>query len=263
MAFSFEWNAAYEGQPSSGLNRALIDDKIRTLSKAVRARMEIGHNFGPYTDKDDGSHRGGHVEVMVKDDSAARDLLVDVRVGGLYLLEDGADLKLCICTSVGPVVWEEVSSLDHGSLDNLDIDTHTQYLKTTGGDVTGLNLGLQKIIMPTDEHQQRGLVQYYHAEHSHPVIGNEDAIKTITRDKLYILSTSQSGVVPAAAAPEVPRYITFDLNGSLVFLPNFYYSGAGYLDGRLVMRETGHIAIRRVSIFGGDHNYRLNYRYVL
>ena len=188
MAFSFEWNATYESVPNSGLNRGLIDDKIRTLSGAVRERMEIGHNFGPYTDKDDGSHRGGHVEVMVKDDSTARDLLTDVRVGGLYLLEDGADLKLCICTSVGPIVWEEISTLDHGSLSNLDADTHTQYLKTTGGDVTGLNLGLQKIIMPTDAHQQRGLVQYYHAGKSHPTIGNVSAIidDAIARGKVIV-----------------------------------------------------------------------------
>ncbi len=257
MAFSFLWDATYEAAPAAGLNRALIDDKLRDLARAVRARMEVGHNFGPYTDEDDGTHRGGHVEVMVKDDSAARDLLTDVRVGGLYLLEDGSDLKLCICTSVGPVVWEEISSLDHGELDDLDAHDHTQYLKTTGGLVTGLDLGGNKIIMPTNEEAQRGLVQYHHIGQSHPTIGNADAITTnnIVRDKLYILSASAVGNIGNG----INR--TFNFAGSLVFLPNFCF--VDYANGTAVLKIGGDQAVCIFGdYFGVTKQYRVNYRYI-
>ena len=257
MAFSFLWDATYEALPASGLNRSLIDNKLRDLARGVRARMEVGHNFGPYTDKDDGTHRGGYVEVIVKSDAADRAALVDVQVGGLYLLEDGLDLKLCICSSIGPVVWTEISSLDHGELDDLDADSHTQYLKTTGGVVTGLNLGAQKIIMPTDEETQRGLVQYYHSSQSHPTIGNADALtaNSIVRDKVYVLSASAVGNIGNGL------YRCFNFAGSLVFLPNFCFVNHANGTARLKVGGSNHICIYG-SYAGAVKQYRVNYRYI-
>ena len=107
--------------------------------------------------------------------------------------------------------------------------------------------------MPTDAHQQRGLVQYYHAEHSHSTIGDIAAVKTITHDKLYILNVSTAGSLP------INSIALFNLSGSLVFLPNFYYSAVG---GKLGIYETHHIGIGNYGL-GGSGTYRLNYRYML
>ncbi len=223
--FSFLWDSAYESTPTQGLNRNQIDNRLRQLWTATRERMGAEHNFGPYTDLDDGSHIRGGTTVALKDDLTARDALTDMENGALFCMEDGSDVVLCVfVTGTG---WVEVSSLDHASLLNLDVNVHTQYLLRSGGTMTGdLDMGGQHLLMPDVQESQMDLLQYRHANLYHPSPSNLDAIKAnvILIGKMRRTQKSSSGQTDAFNG--VYRYqLLADNTTDFMFMPNVWTDG--------------------------------------
>lgn len=179
MAMSFTWNSAYESYPSNKLNRNSIDNEIRKWSRGIREFMEIEHNFGPYTDKDDGSHIPGKTTVLLEGDETTRDALTDVQEGGLYLLDDGSSLQLQVYLSGA---WVDVGSLSHGDMEGLDLaNDHPQYAYNAEGeqlDLTGSDLDMNEnsLIAPVVAETYSGVVLYKHRSLAHSTLGSKAAV---------------------------------------------------------------------------------------
>lgn len=123
---SFTWDSAYESRPTSVLARSSIDDEIRKIKRGVRERMEREHHWGPFTEKNDGSHKGGGTTIALRDTALVRSSLTNVEKGAIFFEEDGDN----ILTSYydGSSWVSELTSFDHNTLSGLDIgDPHPQY----------------------------------------------------------------------------------------------------------------------------------------
>lgn len=123
---SFTWDATYEGTPSSGLSRNSLDNEIRRITSGVRERMGREHNFGPFTDTDDGTHIPGKTTILLTGNAAARAAVSDMQEGALFLQDDGTNLELFLYTGAA---WVSITDDVHGSMDNLTDDlAHEQYM---------------------------------------------------------------------------------------------------------------------------------------
>ena len=222
MPMSFTWNSAYEAIPSQNLNRNLIDDEIRKWSRGIREFMEEEHNFGPFTAKDDGSHIGGKVQILVMDDAAAEAALSNEQEGALFLRDDGAFLQLRLFTGGA---WQDVESLDHGELTGLVTGhDHTdlflnQLSETVALPGTDLELNANDLITDEDTlNTYGGMTLYRHRAAHHPNLGAASSIDdgSITGPHLWLSNYSYAYVLPGLT------YATITLNGAKSFLPNIF-----------------------------------------
>lgn len=123
---SFSWDAAYEALPTDGLSRSSLDDALRYMLVGVRQRMGEEHNFGPFTDEDDGTHIPGKTTVLLTGNAAALAALTDMEEGSLFLQDDGSNLELFLYTSAA---WLSITDDVHGSMANLTDDLcHEDYM---------------------------------------------------------------------------------------------------------------------------------------
>ena len=118
------WSPAYLAAPTKGTSRARVAGILRDIKSRIRMTMEQEHEWGPYTTEDSGKHKAGQVQVAEIGDVAARNALVNVPEGALFILQDGLDHTLQIYDGG----WVSIGEIRHGELDNLAInDAHPQY----------------------------------------------------------------------------------------------------------------------------------------
>jgi hypothetical protein len=262
---TFTWDSAYEDQPFAGLPRNMLDNEIRKMRRGVAEAMAREHNFGTYG-TDDGTHKAGKISLALKGDSTERGELTNVKEGSLYLLDDGSgNLKLCIYVNGS---WEELNYVDHGEIDGLADDDHTQYAKVAGDTLTGeLDMGGRNIIMPSlTTVVQQDLVTFYHRSQGHATLGNVDAVAddSIGRECFSIISNSLSG----SGSSGNNNFELYNPTTGLLccFFPNIYvYNNAAVVqlispDYKFddLLDETRVISLKA----SGSFNYRINYRYI-
>lgn len=217
---TFTWDSTYEGMPGSTLSRAMIDNELRKVRSGVREIMEIEHNWGPYTNEDDGSHIPGETTVMLKGNATTRDALTNVQEGALYFLSDGGTIELYVYTSSA---WVKATDVDHGSYSNLLSDSHPEYvLKGLDETMTeALDMGGNDVInaSPPSAGYDSYLVYGNHESLPHLPLGNNDAIKddAIKHRHLKLQQYSFSGTLDAGE--DVSMLIS---NLRFMFFPNFY-----------------------------------------
>ena len=123
---SYTWNAAWEASPSNSLSRNSLDDHLRRITGGLRERMEREHNWGPFTDSDDGSHIAGKTTVLLTGDAVALAAVADMQEGALFLQDDGTNLELFLYTGAA---WVSITNDVHGNMENLTDDlAHEQYM---------------------------------------------------------------------------------------------------------------------------------------
>ena len=122
---SFSWTDAFEEQPSGGSSRSIIDDTLRQLSRGVRERMEREHNWGSFTEEDDGTHRPGQTGVALRGNTATRAALADMQEGAVYVNNETGEVE--IFNGTNWLSFTPTGSISHASLDGLDEHDHTQY----------------------------------------------------------------------------------------------------------------------------------------
>jgi hypothetical protein len=255
MPFEFVWDAAYEDYPVQGTNRSLIDDEERRLARGVRERMEVEHNWGPYTEKDDGSHRGGVTTVAQK--GADPTGISNPKDGALYLKVVGSDLQLYVRYEGA---WHQVSSLGHSGLLNLDKLVHPQYLQKIGGQMEGnLDMGGFGIRNTSGWYMQTkdGFVYGQHAKVNgyHYQFGNLDTVSllTIPADAVYWGALKWSGNLGAGDE------ISYSFGTSYRLLPPMFYAE----DHDIALRcPDGHWGFRLYNTALSNRDYRWNCRLV-
>ena len=118
------WSPAYLAAPTKGTSRARVAGILRDVKSRIRVTMEQEHEWGPHTTEDTGKHRAGRVRVAAIGDLAARNALVNVPEGALFILQDGLDHTLQIYDGG----WVSIGEIRHGELDNLGaLSAHPQY----------------------------------------------------------------------------------------------------------------------------------------
>ena len=128
---SFTWNSSFESLPTSALARSSIDDEIRRTKRGVSERMSLEHEWGPTSEKNDGSHRSGETQVALNGTQTERDALLDMRTGALFVRTDGDAPNLDYYNGT---LWEPApSGLSHAGLNDRNIgDPHPQYMRPNG-----------------------------------------------------------------------------------------------------------------------------------
>jgi hypothetical protein len=262
VAVLFDWDAAYEALPTVDLDRSLIDDEIRKMSSGVRSIMEVEHNFGPDTEKDDGSHRPGKVTVAQKGNSTVRDALSNPQAGSLYLLDDGSgDLELHLYYGDA---WNKISSLNHADLDGLSDNDHPQYVLATAGDTIEANLDMGNFQLEFTGGSSDFFLLYGHREDSHPIVSNIAAIKDnhIPADAMKATFSSVAGSVADGAYVDMctavdGRPTQYENPRSFWFFPQVYITTSGSFSSSLRFvpgRNNQLIGIENHT--GSSHNYR-------
>lgn len=121
------WPQAYLDAPTKGTSRARVAGILRDVKARTRMIMEKEHQWGPFTTEDTGKHQAGHVRAAAVGDLAARNALVNVPQGALFILQDGPDYTLQIYDEAS---WKNTGIIRHGDLLNLNhADAHTQYVR--------------------------------------------------------------------------------------------------------------------------------------
>lgn len=271
--FSFLWDSTYESQPPPGLNRNQIDNQLRLMHRAIRERMEVAHNFGQYTTKDDGSHRGGFVKVLLKGDSAARDALANVQTGSLYLLETGGKLQLQIYDGAS---WNNIGVTDHGDLSGLAGLDHPQYIEVAGdtmtGPISGDGIGAEVYMPLSNQAVQASLLTYYHAVGGHSSLGNIDAIEDASALAAVFANYETASVNQLAENPTGAGYPTYSprgeisMQGAIRFTPNTYLNPEADFDAMIVPASAANRIACYASAGSGlisySYTFRVKYRYI-
>lgn len=149
------------------------------MSRGIREFMEAEHNFGPYSDKDDGSHRPGRTTVLLEGDTATRDAL-SPQEGALYLLDDGEFLQL---QGYFSGAWTDIATLDHGELSDLVVgNPHPQYILNVEGELSGdadslLDMNGNQVHVEVYSESFAGMTLYRHRSQEHPSLGSHSVIK--------------------------------------------------------------------------------------
>lgn len=180
------WDSSYENIPTSGLQRNYIDDVLREIKFAIRERMEIEHEWGPFSTKDDGSHRLGLTSVADAGSSAPS----GAHPGALYLRNDGGDLRLFMYFDPAggtDYSWNMITTKDHAQLTNRSlVSAHSVYLPLSNGTVTGdIDMGgyhFRTGAPASTWHSTQdfgGAVLYRHKNRAHPTFGGA-AIPALT-----------------------------------------------------------------------------------
>ena len=148
--FTFTWDDAFENNPTENLSRSSIDDEIRRIKRGIRERMEREHEWGPYSSKNDGSHKAGSVSCLLRGSTIVRDGLVDPQTGAMYLNTDGIGKRLDYYNGT---IWEDtLTSTEHNVLaDKDDGHPHPQYMLYNGNELHTLNAQGNRITITQPE----------------------------------------------------------------------------------------------------------------
>lgn len=245
----FVWDSQYEGSPSSALNRALIDDEIRTMRRGLRGIMEEDHFFGPLVpepESDPGHHRPGYVQVA---DIGASAPTSNRHTGALFIntASTEGDVKLQLFNGS---TWIDVASMDHALLSSLTATAaHPIYMLRSGDTITEeFDMGGNSLIADTHTGWTRGgFLLYGHRGDQHTALttGNWDVVDdTLDLAKLKISQASTTKTVAASSSWEIPAsllsffphvevvgsattYVTFTVGGEKIIVNN-KNPGSGY-----------------------------------
>lgn len=128
---SFTWNSDFESLPTASLARSSIDDEIRRIKRGVSECMSREHEWGPLSEKNDGSHKGGSVQIALNGAQAERDALLNVSTGALFVRTDTSPIGIDYYNGA---TWEQApSNLSHDNLtDRHTGNPHPQYMFPNG-----------------------------------------------------------------------------------------------------------------------------------
>lgn len=265
MALSFDWNSGYESRPTGASLRSIIDNEIRQLRRGIREVMEQEHNWGPYTDKDDGSHRRGYVRVLLKGDST--DDVSNPQEGSLYLLDPGGTsyLELFIYYDGS---WHKIHTGDHGELDGLGDDDHSQYAKKSAGTVVdGIDMDGNKILIPSASGETaKGFTMGAHYAAGHMTVrGLVDAMASeiVPVSMINILQQDEDVTNPTyvyAVSGQYGYYAHISIP-DYSFFPNFYaYNNASHVS--IIPPVSRSVSNSIALVSAGDFDATVKLRYI-
>jgi len=136
--FSIDWDSAFEATPSGTESLTSGDDRIRELKVAVRETFEVEHGS---MDGDDtrGKHTPGGVGVVYRGTADQIQVYLSSTAppdGALFDESDTGKVRRYNATTGS---LETIAVRDHGVLDGLSDDDHTQYLLADGSrDLSGV-----------------------------------------------------------------------------------------------------------------------------
>lgn len=272
---TFVWDSDFEAYPSDNqMAVSQIDNEIRAVRLGIWERMSPGHNWGPYTEKDDGSHRGGYVQVMDKGDAAAMAAVSDPQEGCLFLVEDGSKLSIYCYYDAA---WNLIGSNDHGELTGLTDDDHAQYLKKDGGLMeANLNMGSNFLIAPLSGLNEYGSFTLYGHRSQSDAHGGDDGIRDeavdgVTNAKIKIGEHETSGTINPADWTNTGTFyyarVAPTLVSDYIFLPQVCWTrgdagtSAIFVPGEVGSDEPFAIHFRNDTV-QDTVNYRIRLRYV-
>ena len=221
--------------------------------------MGAEHNFGPFTDEDDGTHIPGKTTVALKDDEAARDALANVQTGACYLLNDGTNSFFEIWNGTS---WLRVSDDDHDALDGLSDDDHAAMYwlgtSTIVDAVAALDMGSNHLLLTGAPSGASRVTD--HIDDIHDITA-ASAVKAQDIDNTKVTSGLQqhyTGTISGngTAFIALPSGITAIISISLICT-----DGA---DGDLQLGIWGtvayeHLVIKNTKVFSRDYSFRLRY----
>lgn len=253
----FVWDSQYEGTPSSALNRAMIDDEIRTMRRGLRGIMEEDHFFGPLVpepDIDPGHHRPGFVQVA---DIGASAPTSNIHTGALFIntASTEGDVKLQLFNGTS---WIDVASMDHALLSSLTATAaHPIYMLRSGDTITEeFDMGGNSLIADTHTLWTRGgFLLYGHRGDQHTALteGNWSVVDdTLDLAKLSIQQASTSTVVPSMTTWTV---ITHENS----FFPHVEAVGSVDADVTFVVGG-GRVIVKNYSVY--SYTIRVSWEYI-
>ena len=129
--FSNDWNSAFEATPSGTESLTSGDDRIRELKVAIRETFEVEHGAMDGSDTR-GVHTPGKFGVVYRGTADQISVYLSSNTppdGALFYETDTGKLRR-YNSSTGSL--ETIAATNHGALDGLDDDDHTQYLLANG-----------------------------------------------------------------------------------------------------------------------------------
>ena len=235
---SFTWNSSFESLPTNALARSSIDDEIRRTKRGVSERMSLEHEWGPTSEKNDGSHRSGETQVALNGTQTERDALLDMRTGALFVRTDGDAPNLDYYNGT---LWEPApSGLSHAGLNDRNIgDPHPQYMRPNGIYEVPLNANAFDLLV--NNKASSNVLLWDHVNKTtnpHGVITNPDVLGpdivkysmldiTIVSGNMYFLIYPQSEAHKNITLTDAPHFlrslkVDYSENGmvSVFLVPN-------------------------------------------
>ena len=230
---SFTWNSSFESLPTSALARSSIDDEIRRTKRGVSERMSLEHEWGPTSEKNDGSHRSGETQVALNGTQTERDALLDMRTGALFVRTDGDAPNLDYYNGT---LWEPTpSGLSHAGLNDRNIgDPHPQYMRPNGIYEVPLNANAFDLL-----------------------VNNKASSNVLLWDHVN-KTTNPHGVItnPDVLGPGIVKYSMLDItivSGSFRF--DYMQSGHSIMSQQMsiTLVDAPHF-VRSIKVDGSQHN---------
>lgn len=266
----FTWDSAFEAAPANNVSRSLIDNYIRDTKRAIRERMEVEHEWGPSSSIDSGRHIGGRTTVMGKGDAAAMAAVATPQDGALFLLTDGAELRLHVYYSGD---WHVMSTLNHLFLSNRDVDptgspaadAHPALIKQAAVNALTGPLNMQGNFLKSTtnalaltQDSTLGYVKHKHVTETNP--HRADSANAFTPNSILLrsLKLSQSSTVYNIAHNAVQDIIQPVTLPSICFFPQVYaYLGSPTYDVRFCAASSGDFGI--INETGGAIDVRVRW----
>jgi hypothetical protein len=225
--------------------------------------MEQEHNWGPYTEKDDGSHRPGFVRVMkrgIEDGGDSPSDMSNPQEGALYLLQASGDNYMHLYVYYDGS-WVKLTTGDHGELTGLSDHDHEQYVQTASFEPRGLDMGNNKINVPgATGTAARGFTLGKHYAEGHSLTDVTDAMKdNIVPVSMFNIQNEQVSVSGTLFSPDDVNdwyYTHIDLP-EWAFFPNFYAhnNGATVRVSPPVKENVDGLALLSLNSFDAEVNY--------
>lgn len=121
MAFTRDWDVAYEGTPADGSLAKLLGQRIRDLKLDIRERLELEHSFGDANDL--GRHK------FPRGNQAARDALTDMVNGTVFIRTDRPGYDVYTGSAWGEH-WLTVATTTAAAAAWTDVPTGYRYYDT-------------------------------------------------------------------------------------------------------------------------------------
>lgn len=188
---SFTWDTQFEQTPTGAASRSIIDDQIRRIKKGTRERMEPEHEWGPYSDKNSGIHRGGVTKVSQIGVLAERDALAEMREGSLFIVDESDDIRISYYN--GSEWIGGLTTLVHNNLqDNTVGDPHPQYCTLSFAGDGILNANGYKVGLVDPESSNVLTWDHYGTIHAHAPLDDPNMLSDRALGQNLIKCTQKS-----------------------------------------------------------------------
>lgn len=186
---TFTWNDEYLARPTVNINKASLDDELRTFKRGIREVMSREHDWGPFSGNT-GKHKVGSLELAKHGSLASRGSVSPLIPGVMYLAQDNGVSELYVYTGTA---WVKVATNDHSALTDLAADVHPEYIKATGDStIRNIDANGQNIEFSYTPGAIEGeFVTSVHSQSSHDSIGSLQAFD--------FLGLGSSGTKPTAS----------------------------------------------------------------